>query len=169
MHTLISSKASKFAVAALVSTLAFSGATFTSVTAANAGVTGCTASGGRQEGGALIGAIVGGVIGNNVAKNERGLGTIAGAGLGAAAGSAIGCEQQKSRAARYGYTGRNAWVAQTNLNIRSAPSTRGARVGSLAAGERFQSMGATRGGQWVMVGRNGRTIGYVAANYVSPV
>jgi uncharacterized protein YraI len=166
MRTLINTK---FAVAALVSTLAFSGATFTSVSVANAGVTGCTSSGGRQEGGALIGALAGAALGSQISKNERGLGAVAGAGLGAAAGSAIGCEQQKKRDARYGYSGKNAWVAHSNLNIRSAPSTRGAKIGSLVAGERFQSMGATRGGQWVMVGRNGRTIGYVSASYVSPV
>ena len=51
------------------------------------GVTNCDAPGGRQRAGAAIGAVLGGVLGNQVARNERTLGTVAGAGLGAAAGS----------------------------------------------------------------------------------
>jgi uncharacterized protein YcfJ len=69
---------------------------------AAAGVTGCKASGGKQEGGAVIGAVVGGLIGNRVASHERGLGTVAGAAAGAAAGSAIGCEMQKKDAREAG-------------------------------------------------------------------
>jgi uncharacterized protein YraI len=57
-------------------------------------------------------------------------------------------------------------AAVTNVNIRSAPSTRAARVGSLAAGERFQAMG--RSGNWIAVGYNGRVAGYVSAGYVTP-
>lgn len=56
----------------------------------------CEASGGKQEGGAVIGGLVGGAIGNRVAKGERGLGTVVGAALGAAAGSYIGCRMQRS-------------------------------------------------------------------------
>ena len=159
----------KIALAALISTLAIGGA----ATNANAAVTTCNSSGGRQEAGALIGAVVGGVIGNNVAKNERGLGTVAGAGLGAAAGSMIGCNQQDKRAAderaRYGYSGKDAWVAHANVNIRSQPTAHSARVGGLQAGQRFQSMGVTRDGQWVIVGQNGRHVGFVSRGYASPV
>lgn len=159
-------KTSKLTIAALAATLAFGAAS------ANAQVTKCAATGGRQEAGALIGAVVGGVIGNNVAKNERGLGTVIGAGAGAAAGSAIGCEQQKSRARANGgyaaYKGRDAWVARSNLNVRSGPSTGARKVGSLYAGQTFQSLGASRDGQWVMVGQNGNHVGYVAKAYVYP-
>jgi uncharacterized protein YcfJ len=161
-------KTTKLAVAALASTFAFSGATIATTTAANAGVTGCSAPGGKQEAGALIGAVVGGVIGSNLAKNERGLGTVVGAGAGAAAGSAIGCEQQKKRAGYATYKGRNAWVARSNLKVRSGPSTGARQVGSLYAGQTFQSLGASRDGRWVMVGQNGNHIGYVSKAYVQP-
>ena len=100
MRTQIKSKASKLAVAALVSSLTIGGATALTTTTASAGVTSCNAPGGRQEAGAILGALVGGLVGNQVAKNERGIGTVVGAGLGAAAGSAIGCKQQDDRAER---------------------------------------------------------------------
>lgn len=67
---------------------------------AQAGVLGCSASGGKQEGGALIGAVVGGVAGHSLARGDRGTGTVLGAATGAAAGSYVGCEMQKSDAAR---------------------------------------------------------------------
>jgi surface antigen len=54
----------------------------------------CTASGNKQETGALIGAAVGGVIGNQLSKRDRTLGTAVGVALGAAAGSYIGCRMQ---------------------------------------------------------------------------
>ena len=179
MRTLINSKASQsrlgqLAVAALVSSLTIGGATALTTTSANAGVTGCNAPGGRQEAGALIGAVIGGLVGNQVAKNERGIGTVVGAGLGAAAGSAIGCKQQDDRAEREAvyyrdaYQASNTFVARSTINIRSAPSTRSSKVGGLRAGQTFQSLGATRDGEWILVGRNGYRIGYVAADYVSP-
>jgi surface antigen len=55
----------------------------------------CDATGGRQEGGALIGGIVGALAGSQVSKHERGLGAALGAGLGAAAGSWVGCKLQR--------------------------------------------------------------------------
>jgi hypothetical protein len=174
MRTEIKSKASKLAVAALVSSLTIGGASVATTTTASAGVTGCNAPGGRQEAGALIGALVGGLVGNQVAKNERGIGTVVGAGLGAAAGSAIGCKQQDDRAEREAayyrgaYQASNTFVARSGVNIRSAPSTRAAKVGRLGYGQTFQSLGTTRDGEWVLVGRNGYRIGYVAADYVSP-
>lgn len=174
MRTQMNSKASKLAVAALISSLTIGGATIATTTTANAGVTSCNSTGGRQEAGALIGALLGGVIGNQVAKNERGIGTAVGVGLGAAAGSAIGCKQQDDRAEREAayyrdaYQASNTFVARSNVNIRSAPSTRAAKVGGLRYGETFQSMGATRDGQWVLVGRKGYRVGYVASGYVTP-
>jgi uncharacterized protein YgiM (DUF1202 family) len=174
MRTLIRSKASKLAVAALVSTLSLGGATALTTTAANAGVTSCNAPGGRQEAGAVIGALIGGLVGTQVAKNERGIGAVVGAGLGAAAGSAIGCKQQDDRAEREAayyrgaYQASNTFVARSNINIRSAPSTRSSKVGSLAYGQSFQSLGTTRDGEWILVGRNGYRIGYVAADYAAP-
>jgi uncharacterized protein YgiM (DUF1202 family) len=174
MRTIINSKASKLAVAALVSTLTFGGATVATTSAANAGVTSCNSTGGRQEAGALIGALLGGAVGSQVAKHERGIGTVAGAGLGAAIGSAVGCKQQDDRAVREqayyrdAYQASNTYVARSNVNVRSSASTRAAKVGALRYGETFQSLGATRDGQWILVGRNGYRVGYVSAGYVTP-
>lgn len=133
-------------------------------------VVNCDASGHRQGTGAILGALAGAAIGNNVSHGKNA--PIVGALGGAAAGSYIGCQQQRNRAARReasnqngdNYAGEGNFVARSNVNIRSGPSTRANRVGSLAAGQRFQSMGRT--GDWVAVGYNGRTTGYVSASYV---
>ena len=85
---------------------------------------------------------------------------------GAATGSYIGCQQQRNRAARHAANSTGRMAAMSNVNIRSAPSTRAAKVGSLAAGQRFQAMG--RSGNWIAVGYNGRIAGYVSASYVTP-
>lgn len=130
-------------------------------------VVNCDASGQRQGTGAILGALAGAAIGNNVSHGKNA--PIVGALGGAAAGSYIGCQQQRNRKARheaagYGNQGEGNFVARSNVNIRSGPSTRASRVGSLAAGQRFQAMGRT--GDWVAVGYNGRTTGYVSASYV---
>jgi hypothetical protein len=156
--------------------------------AANAGVTGCSAPGGKQEAGAVIGALVGGLIGNKVGGRHATAETLVGAGAGAAAGSAIGCEAQKSSARSYGpetYT-RNGYrlnsdvqaasyvrigdtfVARKAVTIRSAPDTGAARVGRLGAGERFQALARVRGSEWILVGRNGVGVGYVRDDLVRP-
>lgn len=140
-------------------------------TAANAqvgrNIVGCDAPGGRQEAGAAIGAVAGALLGSQLADNERTLGAVVGGGVGAAAGSYIGCKQQRDRAEAYaGYRGRDAYVADTNLKVRSGPSRRSAQVGSLAAGESFQVLGMRNG--WAEVGYNGRSVGYVSGDYVSP-
>lgn len=171
MRTQTKSKASKLALAALAAGLSLTAVT---TTTASAGVTTCNAPGGRQEAGALIGALIGGVVGNKVASNERALGTVVGAGAGAAIGSAVGCKQQDDRAARDAayyrdaYQASNTFFARANANIRSQPTTKAARVGTLRGGETFQSLGATRDGNWIMVGRNGYRVGYVSANLVTP-
>ena len=173
MRNSIRSKTSKFALAAVAASISL-GAMAASATAANAAVTTCNAPGGRQEAGALIGALVGGVVGNRVAANERGIGTAVGAGAGAAIGSAVGCKQQEDRAAkdaayyRDAYRASNTYLARSTVNIRSQPTTKAARVGSLRGGETFQSLGATRDGNWIMVGRNGYRVGYVSADHVQP-
>jgi surface antigen len=60
------------------------------------------------------------------------------------------------------------WSAQRNANLRSAPGTHGAIVGGLAKGERFTAIGKVDGGKWIMVGMNGKAIGYVFAKLVGP-
>ena len=171
------------AAAALVAGLALSGAS-----SASAGVLGCSAPGGKQEGGAVIGALVGGFIGNQVGGRNATGETVAGAAAGAAAGSAIGCEAQKNRAEKQGATTykRNGYrlysnvqpasynrigqtfVAESGVNLRAGPTTNSAKVGRLQAGERFQALAAVRGSDWVLVGVNGVGAGYVRADLVHP-
>lgn len=173
-------------VAILAGTMALCGANV-----ANAGVTGCSAPGGKQEGGAVIGAVVGGLLGNAVGGRHATGETVAGAALGAAAGSAIGCEAQKDRAARRGDESPTysrggyrlssdvqaasyrkvgqAFVARGDVNLRSAPTPRSARVGRLQAGERFQALAQVRNSDWILVGQGGIGVGYVRADFVRPI
>lgn len=61
------------------------------------GIFGCSASGGKQVPGAVIGGVLGGFLGNRIAGGgSRTLGTVLGGALGAAAGSALGCHLQKN-------------------------------------------------------------------------
>ncbi len=175
------------AVAAILAgALALGGAT-----SASAGVLGCSASGGKQEGGAVVGAIVGGLIGNAVGGRNATGETIGGAAAGAAAGSAIGCEVQKDKAqknAAYGVSTYKSggyrlhsqvrpasyskigqtFVAQTGVNLRAAPTTNSAKVGRLQNGERFQAMAHVRGSDWILVGQGGVGVGYVRGDFVRP-
>lgn len=167
--------------AALAGAVALAGAP-----AANAGVTNCSAPGGKQEVGAVIGGLVGGFIGNKVGGRNATGETIAGAAAGAAAGSAIGCEAQKNSARNTGTYKRNGYrlqsnvspasyrkigdtfVAQSGVNLRAAPTTNSARVGRLQAGERFQALAEVRGTDWILVGQGGVGVGYVRGDFVRP-
>lgn len=153
---------------------------------ASAGVVGCNASGSKQEVGAVLGGLLGAALGSNLAKNDRGTGTAIGAVVGAGAGSAIGCNMQKSDAAkqvggiyksggyRYAQTVQAAplvkvekkYVARSNLNLRAAATTRGAKLGSVASGTTFQALGRTGDGRWILVGQDGVGVGYVSSAYV---
>ena len=158
----------------------------------------CDAQGNKQIGGALIGALVGAAAGSNLAKNDRGTGTAIGAVAGAATGSWVGCKMQRDEAARGGYAYQGggayrpatytqngyrlngdiapanfqrdggAFVANSTLNLRAAPTTGSARVGSLRAGESFQALARVRGSEWILVGQNGVGVGYVHGAYVRP-
>ncbi|MFZ5670292.1 MAG: glycine zipper 2TM domain-containing protein [Pseudomonadota bacterium] len=157
---------------------------------AQAGVFGCDAKGGKQEGGAVIGAIIGGVIGNKLADDNRTAGTVIGAGIGAAIGSSIGCrmqeeDQRKAEAAleetlatgqpvrwknpRTGAYGEirvvsyddGRWYAPNTVNIRARPSAKAPIVGRLMAGEVFE--GAEHNAGWLAVEG-----GYVARSVVQP-
>lgn len=177
----------KITTAALaLSVAAALGAAPVAANAAPNGVTGCAASGQKQEKGALIGAVLGGLLGSQVSKNERAAGAVVGAGLGAAVGSYAGCNSQVKEAyaagtyqvggrtlagyvqpARFEHAG-GRYAATTRLNLRAAPTTRARAVGMLQPGERFQALATTNGGRWVLVGRNGVGVGYVARAYVMP-
>jgi hypothetical protein len=158
-------------------------------------VANCDAVGGKQEAGAVIGGLLGALAGNQLAKNERTLGTVAGGALGAAAGSWTGCKMQRDAAARgeRPYKGQTSgsyvaggqrlatyvqpasfsrlggdFYATSSLNLRAGPSTRAAKVGALARGERFQALAQANGGSWILVGQNGVGVGYVAADFIRP-
>lgn len=157
---------------------------------AQAGVFGCDAKGGKQEGGAVIGAIIGGVIGNKLSDDNRGAGTVIGAGIGAAIGSSIGCrmqeeDQRKAEAAleetletgqpvrwknpQTGAYGEirvvsmddGRWYAPNTVNIRARPSAKSPVVGRLSAGEVFEGQAYTAG--WLSVPG-----GFVARSVVQP-
>ncbi len=159
------------------------------------GVTGCGASGVKQERGALIGAIAGGLLGNSVSGHNRTTGTVVGAAAGAAAGSAIGCQMQhndEQRAAygdgRYGaatyrhdgYELANGvapasyqqmgggFFATKAVNLRAAPDAGSPRVGKLRRGEHFQALAQVRGSDWILVGRGGVGVGYVHGAFTRP-
>jgi hypothetical protein len=158
------------------------------------GITNCGAPGGKQEAGAVIGAILGGVVGNKVGGRQPGAETLLGAAVGAAAGSAVGCQMQHNRQPTAYNSGRYApatytrsgyrlssaiapasysrmgqsFVATQSLNLRAAPTTGSARVGSLRRGERFQAMAQVRGSDWLLVGQGGVGVGYVHRAYVQP-
>lgn len=155
----------------------------------------CDAGGNKQVGGALLGAVLGGVLGSNLAKNDRGTGTAIGAVVGGATGSYVGCKMQRDAAGQtYGYQqpyqaatyvhsgyrlsgdlapakfvrDGGAFVATSTLNLRAAPTTSSARVGSLRAGETFESLARVRDTEWILVGQNGVGVGYVHGAYVQP-
>lgn len=56
------------------------------------------------------------------------------------------------------------YVTIRGANIRSAPSTSGDKLGSMAALTEFNAMGKT--GDWILVGRQGALVGYVHAPLV---
>lgn len=158
----------------------------------------CDAPGGKQVGGALIGALLGAAAGSNLAKNDRGAGTAIGAVAGAATGSWVGCKMQRDAAARgdYAYQGGGAYrpatytqggyrlsgdiaparyvrdggafIANSTVNLRAAPTTSSARVGSLRAGQQFQAMARVANSDWILVGQGGVGVGYVHGAYVQP-
>lgn len=71
-------------------------------------IVGCSAPGGEQTTGALLGAVLGAVAGNSMSKGDRGGGTALGAVIGGGAGSWLGCKMQRDRLqarqeAYYGY------------------------------------------------------------------
>jgi uncharacterized protein YgiM (DUF1202 family) len=172
--------------AILASAMAFAGAT-----SASAGVTSCSASGGKQEGGAVVGALLGGLIGHSVGGRHATGETVVGAAAGAAAGSAIGCEAQKTKAQNAGYGQATykkngyrlssaispasydridrTFAARSAVNLRAAPTTNSGRVGRLQSGERFQALAQVRGSDWILVGQDGVGVGYVRGDVVRPV
>lgn len=58
------------------------------------------------------------------------------------------------------------YYSHKSANVRNAPTTSGARVGSLLPGSSFTALGRTDN-DWIAVGRKGVTVGYVYAPLVS--
>ncbi|MDP1737444.1 MAG: SH3 domain-containing protein [Caulobacter sp.] len=178
---------SQFAWAGLALSMAAAlGSVPVAATAAQSGPFACAAAGQKQEKGALLGAVLGGLLGSQVSKNERAAGAVVGAGLGAAVGSYAGCNAQVKEAyaagtyqsggrtlagyvqpARFERAG-GQFAVTTRVNLRAGPTTSARSVGMLAPGERFQALATANGGRWVLVGRNGVGVGYVARAYVTP-
>ena len=191
MWTSKTPKATGAALAAMLATAALAGATAPAqAETLIPGVTGCGASGIKQERGALIGALAGGLLGNRIADGNRGTGALLGAAVGAGVGSAVGCQMQHNDAdqresAAYGartyrhggyalYSGvapasydrvGQTLVATQTVNLRASPSQSGERVGQLRRGERFEALAEVRGSDWILVGRNGVGVGYVKGAY----
>lgn len=190
MRTSKTPKAMGAALAAMLATAALTGAAAPAqAETLIPGVTGCGASGVKQERGALLGALAGGFLGNRIADGNRGTGTLLGAAVGAAAGSAVGCQMQRNdvqhqpaaygaRTYRHGgyklYSGvapaaydrvGQTLVATQTVNLRAAPSQGGERVGQLRRGERFEALAEVRGSDWILVGRDGVGVGYVKGAY----
>lgn len=91
------------------------------------GLFACEGTGGKQEGGALIGAAAGALLGNKVGGKNKTLGTLVGAAAGAAAGGYIGCRMQSTDANLAEQATRKALEtgeAQTWTNSRTGNSGR---------------------------------------------
>jgi len=58
------------------------------------------------------------------------------------------------------------YKARRNANVRAAPTTDAATTTRLRAGETFQAVGKVQGKDWIVVGQNNRTVGYVHASLV---
>ena len=129
-------------------------------------VVNCDASGNRQAYGAVLGGIAGAVVGNNVSKGDNA--PLVGA-LGAAAGS-ISVASNNGPSPNKGHNldvqSNGDFFATTNVNVRSGPSTRNARITTLAPGQRVTVTGYN--GAWARV-NTGRTTGYVNTAYLAQV
>lgn len=180
---------SKVNTTVMAVTAALAGLLALGAPAAQAGVTTCSAQGGKQEAGALVGAALGGLVGNSVSGHNRTTGTVVGAVAGAAAGSAVGCQMQHADAnrtaderpatytsggyrlssqiepARFSRAGGMLLVTR-NFDMRAAPNFSSRYVGRLKGGEHVEAMARVRGSDWVLVGRNGVGLGYVHGDYV---
>ena len=61
------------------------------------------------------------------------------------------------------------YMAPSRVNLRAGPSTRNAVVGQLRAGETVDALARVQGQNWLLVGRNGVGLGYVAESVVRPL
>jgi surface antigen len=68
-----------------------------------------------------------------------------------------------------GYEGASGrYQARNAANLRAAPSTTAPVVGKLGAGEAIDALARVQGGGWLLAGRDGVGVGYVAESVVRP-
>lgn len=60
------------------------------------------------------------------------------------------------------------YTAPGTVNIRGTPSTSGAIVGKMSAGQSFDALARVKGSNWLLAGQNGTAIGYVSDTVVRP-
>jgi len=58
------------------------------------------------------------------------------------------------------------YTAPRTVNIRGTPSTSGAIVGKLGAGQSFDALARVAGSNWLLAGQNGMAVGYVSESVV---
>lgn len=69
-----------------------------------------------------------------------------------------------------GYEGASGrYQARGNANLRGGPSTTSKVVGKLAPGQSIDALARVQGSNWLLAGRDGVGVGYVAESVVSPV
>lgn len=59
--------------------------------------------------------------------------------------------------------------AASNVNVRAAPTTRADVVGNVHSGETVDAVGKVVDADWMLVARNGKTLGYIASSLLAPV
>lgn len=62
-----------------------------------------------------------------------------------------------------------SYRSSNTVNLRGGPSTSAPVVGKLRPGENIEALARVTGGNWLLAGRNGTAIGYVAESVVRPV
>ncbi len=61
------------------------------------------------------------------------------------------------------------YVAEQDINLRSAPNKDGRRVGKLDAGEMATAVGKAKGTSWLAITKNGKPFGFVYAPAMTPI
>ena len=61
------------------------------------------------------------------------------------------------------------YAPRSTVNLRGQPTTAGPIVGKLRSGESVEALARVAGSDWILAGRNGEAIGYVAGSVVRPV
>lgn len=60
------------------------------------------------------------------------------------------------------------YEAKTNANLRQAATTSSQRIGGLQEGETFNAVGSVKNDDWILVSRDGTSIGYIYSELAKP-